>query len=96
MKEFADVQLQIQTLRDEIAGNLHVGGHLESPQVNEDDLSVKKLNEFLSELQALQKEKVFTIFIVCFASHNLLIFSLLLSFDVPMLQHLPSTLIDGL
>ncbi|XP_062229246.1 65-kDa microtubule-associated protein 1-like [Phragmites australis] len=57
VKEFADVQLQIQTLRGEIAGNLQVGDHLDTPHVNEDDLSVKKLNEFLSELQALQKEK---------------------------------------
>ncbi|KAK3134083.1 hypothetical protein QOZ80_6AG0544820 [Eleusine coracana subsp. coracana] len=57
VKEFADVQLQIQMLRGEIAGNLKVGDHLETPHVNEDDLSVKKLNEFLSELQALQKEK---------------------------------------
>jgi protein regulator of cytokinesis 1 len=58
VKEFADVQLQIQILRDEIAGNLHVSEHLETPHVNEDDLSVRKLNEYLSELQALQKEKV--------------------------------------
>ncbi|KAJ1259882.1 hypothetical protein BS78_10G189900 [Paspalum vaginatum] len=57
VKEFADVQLQIQTLHSEIAGNLQVGEHLETPHVNEDDLSLRKLNEFLSELQALQKEK---------------------------------------
>jgi hypothetical protein len=71
VKEFADVLLQIQTLRGEIAGNLQVGDHLETPHINEDDLSVKKLNEFLSELQALQKEKVVTIFIVSFAMFNL-------------------------
>ncbi|RCV22412.1 hypothetical protein SEVIR_4G228400v4 [Setaria viridis] len=57
VKEFADVQLQIQTLRGEITGNLQSGELLETPHVNEDDLSVKKLNEFLFELQALQKEK---------------------------------------
>uniref|UniRef100_A0ACD5UG59 Uncharacterized protein n=1 Tax=Avena sativa TaxID=4498 RepID=A0ACD5UG59_AVESA len=57
VKEFADVQLQIQTIRGEIAGSLQVGGHLETPHVDEDDLSMKKLNEFLFELQALQKEK---------------------------------------
>jgi Ase1/PRC1/MAP65 family protein len=61
VKEFADVLLQIQTLRGEISGNLQVGDHLETPHINEDDLSVKKLNKFLSELQALQKEKVVTI-----------------------------------
>jgi len=70
VKEFADVQLQIQTLRGEIAGNLQFGEHLETPHVNEDDLSVKKLNEFLFELQALQKEKVITNFRVCFALCN--------------------------
>jgi protein regulator of cytokinesis 1 len=58
VKEFADVQLQIQTIRGEIAGSLQVGDHLETPHVDEDDLSMKKLNEFLFELQALQKEKV--------------------------------------
>ncbi|KAM0915005.1 hypothetical protein ACQ4PT_011153 [Festuca glaucescens] len=57
VKEFADVQLQIQTIRGEIAGSLQVGDHLETPHVDEDDLSMKKLNEFLFELQALQKEK---------------------------------------
>ncbi|KAL6602985.1 hypothetical protein ACP70R_043346 [Stipagrostis hirtigluma subsp. patula] len=57
VKEFADVLLQIQALRGEIAGNLQVVDHLGAPQVNEDDLSVKKLNELLFELQALQKEK---------------------------------------
>ncbi|KAF0903117.1 hypothetical protein E2562_025708 [Oryza meyeriana var. granulata] len=57
VREFADVQLQIQTIRGEIAGSLQVGDHMETPRVNEDDLSTKKLNEFLSELQALQKEK---------------------------------------
>nr|ACN85296.1 microtubule-associated protein MAP65-1a [Oryza coarctata] len=56
VREFADVQLQIQTIRGEIAGSLQVGDHMEKPHVNEDDLSTKKLNEFLSELQALQKE----------------------------------------
>lgn len=57
VKEFADVQVQIQTIRGEIAGSLQVGDHLETPHVDEDDLSMKKLNEFLFELQALQKEK---------------------------------------
>lgn len=64
VREFADVQLQIQTIRGEIAGSLQVGDHMETPRVNEDDLSTKKLNEFLSELQALQKEKVGTLFFI--------------------------------
>ncbi|XP_006656241.1 65-kDa microtubule-associated protein 1 [Oryza brachyantha] len=57
VREFADVQLQIQTIRGEIAGSLQVGEHMETPRVNEGDLSTKKLNEFLYELQVLQKEK---------------------------------------
>ncbi|OEL21426.1 65-kDa microtubule-associated protein 1, partial [Dichanthelium oligosanthes] len=83
VKEFADVQLQIQTLRGEITGNLQFGEHLETPHVNEDDLSVKKLNEFLFELQALQKEKVVTNFIVCLVCA---ILQLLFLVKVPMLQ----------
>jgi protein regulator of cytokinesis 1 len=67
VKEFADVQLQIQTIRGEIAGSLQVGDHLGTPHVDEDDLSMKKLNEFLFELQALQKEKVGIDSVVCFA-----------------------------
>lgn len=70
VKEFAGIQLQIQTLRGEITGNLQIGEHLETPHVNEDDLSLKKLNEFLFELQALQKEKVVTYFIICYALCN--------------------------
>ncbi|KAL5200469.1 hypothetical protein ABZP36_021672 [Zizania latifolia] len=57
IREFANVQLQIQTIRGEIAGSVQAGNHMKTPHVNEDDLSTKKLNEFLSELQALQKEK---------------------------------------
>ncbi|KAG8075311.1 hypothetical protein GUJ93_ZPchr0006g42067 [Zizania palustris] len=57
VREFANVQLQIQIIRGEIAGSLQVGDHMKTPHVNKDDLSTKKLNEFLSELQALQKEK---------------------------------------
>ena len=48
----------LQTIRGEIAASLQVDDHLETPHVDEDDLSMKKLNEFLFELQALQKEKV--------------------------------------
>uniref|UniRef100_A0A5B7AHG8 Putative microtubule-associated protein 1-like n=1 Tax=Davidia involucrata TaxID=16924 RepID=A0A5B7AHG8_DAVIN len=54
IKEFSDVQSQIQKICGEISGsNEQVG----SPVVNEADLSLKKLDEFQSQLQELQKEK---------------------------------------
>ncbi|KAM1041202.1 hypothetical protein ACFX13_031153 [Malus domestica] len=54
VKEFTDVQLQIQKICGEIAGNSNVS---ESPVVDESDLSLKKLDEFQSQLHDLQKEK---------------------------------------
>ncbi|CAA3011666.1 65-kDa microtubule-associated 1-like [Olea europaea subsp. europaea] len=54
MKEFSDVQSQIQKICAEIAG---VSGPEESPAVDESDLSLKKLDEFHDQLQDLQKEK---------------------------------------
>ncbi|KAK6124798.1 hypothetical protein DH2020_041457 [Rehmannia glutinosa] len=54
IKEFYDVQSQIQKICAEIAGST---GQVESPTVNESDLSLKKLDEFHAQLQDLQKEK---------------------------------------
>ncbi|XP_009361055.1 65-kDa microtubule-associated protein 1 [Pyrus x bretschneideri] len=54
VKEFTDVQLQIQKICGEIAGNSNLS---ESPAVDESDLSLKKLDEFQSQLHDLQKEK---------------------------------------
>ncbi|XP_051125998.1 65-kDa microtubule-associated protein 1-like [Andrographis paniculata] len=54
IKEFSDVQSQIQKICAEIAGT---SDQMESPVVDESDLSVKKLDEFHSQLQDLQKEK---------------------------------------
>ncbi|KAK1291224.1 65-kDa microtubule-associated protein 1 [Acorus calamus] len=53
IKEFSDVQSQIQKISGDIAGNVQVG----TPTVDEDDLSLKKLEEFQSQLQELQREK---------------------------------------
>ncbi|GMP65220.1 hypothetical protein CsSME_00026114 [Camellia sinensis var. sinensis] len=54
IKEFFDVQSQIQKICGEIAGTYEqVGSHV----VDEADLSLKKLDEFQSQLQELQKEK---------------------------------------
>lgn len=54
IKEFFDVQSQIQKISCEIAG---VNEQVESLTVDESDLSVKKLDEFHAQLQELQKEK---------------------------------------
>lgn len=57
VKEFADVQSQIQTICEEIAGTLKVGDRVGMPVVDENDLSIKKLDEFQCQLLELQKEK---------------------------------------
>ncbi|XP_008798834.1 65-kDa microtubule-associated protein 1 [Phoenix dactylifera] len=57
IKEFANVQLQIQQICGEIAGNLKIGEQVGTPTVDEDDLSLKKLDEYHTKLQELQKEK---------------------------------------
>ncbi|KAM1754977.1 hypothetical protein ACFX12_007360 [Malus domestica] len=54
VKEFIDVQSQIQKICGEIAGNSNLS---DSPAVDESDLSLKKLDEFQSQLHDLQKEK---------------------------------------
>ncbi|GAA0166148.1 hypothetical protein Leryth_007827 [Lithospermum erythrorhizon] len=54
VKEFSGVQSQIQKISGEIAGTSE---QVESPVVDESDLSVKKLAEFHAHLDELQKEK---------------------------------------
>ncbi|AED96602.1 unnamed protein product [Arabidopsis thaliana] len=53
VREFSDVQSQIQKICGDIAGGLSN----EVPIVDESDLSLKKLDDFQSQLQELQKEK---------------------------------------
>lgn len=55
LKEFSNVQSQIQRICGEIAGNLSLTE--QPPEVDEADLSLKKLNEYQAQLQELQKEK---------------------------------------
>ncbi|PKA47290.1 65-kDa microtubule-associated protein 1 [Apostasia shenzhenica] len=57
VNEFANVQSQIEAICGEIDGHLKVGGKVETPVVDENDLSLKKLDELQSHLQELQKEK---------------------------------------
>ncbi|KAG1364260.1 Microtubule-associated protein, MAP65/Ase1/PRC1 [Cocos nucifera] len=58
IKEFADVLSQIQKIQGEISGNLKISEKMGTSAVNEEDLSLKKLDEYHSQLQELQKEKV--------------------------------------
>ncbi|KAI4306154.1 hypothetical protein L6164_029455 [Bauhinia variegata] len=57
IKEFSDVQSQIQKICGEIAGGLNISDQNGTPAVDESDLSLKKLDEYQSHLQELQKEK---------------------------------------
>ncbi|KAI5395697.1 hypothetical protein KIW84_062031 [Lathyrus oleraceus] len=54
IKDFSDVQSQIQRICGEITGSLN---HNDVPAVDESDLSLKKFEEYQSELHELQKEK---------------------------------------
>ncbi|KAG9445290.1 hypothetical protein H6P81_016630 [Aristolochia fimbriata] len=57
VKEFTDVQSQIQKIRAEISGNIDTIEKAGPPTVDEEDLSLTKLDDFQSQLQELQKEK---------------------------------------
>ncbi|XP_023005347.1 65-kDa microtubule-associated protein 1-like [Cucurbita maxima] len=54
VKEFFDVQSEIQKICGEITGSLNIS---ENPVVDESQLSVEKLDEYHCQLQELQKEK---------------------------------------
>lgn len=58
VKEFSDVQSQIQKICGEIAGNLNLSDNVGTTAVDESDLTLKKLDEYQVQLQELQKEKV--------------------------------------
>ncbi|KAJ0102269.1 hypothetical protein Patl1_04126 [Pistacia atlantica] len=55
VKEFSDIQSQIEKICGEIAGNLSLSE--EAPAVDEADLTLKKLDEYQAQLHELQKEK---------------------------------------
>ena len=58
-REFVNVQSQIDQICGEITGTIEVGEQVTTPQVNEDDLTLERLEDFRSQLQELEKEKVF-------------------------------------
>ena len=54
LKQFIEVQTEVQRIASEIAGR----SENKVVNVNEEDLSLKKLEEHQSELQRLKREKV--------------------------------------
>lgn len=58
MNQFRAVQGQIQKISAEIAGQSEYDDSSSTIIVNENDLSLKKLEEYQIELQRLHKEKV--------------------------------------
>jgi len=61
-REFVNVQSQIDQICGEIAGTIEVGEQVATPQVNEDDLTLERLEDFRSQLKELEKEKALSIF----------------------------------
>ena len=58
VNKFRAVQGQIQKISAEIAGQSEYGDLSSNIVVNENDLSLKKLEEYQTELQRLHNEKV--------------------------------------
>ncbi|KAG2605792.1 65-kDa microtubule-associated protein 1-like [Panicum virgatum] len=56
-REFVNVQSQIDQICGEIAGTIEVGEQVATPQGNEDDLTLERLEDFRSQLKELEKEK---------------------------------------
>lgn len=57
IKEFIEVQSQIEKICGQIDGTIEAGDEVGPPEVDEDDLSLEKLEDFRAQLQELQKEK---------------------------------------
>ncbi|KMZ63528.1 Microtubule-associated protein MAP65-1a [Zostera marina] len=57
IKEFSDIQSQIQKICNEISENIEARDQVKTTKVNENNLTLEKLEEFQSQLQELQKEK---------------------------------------
>ncbi|XP_057829012.1 65-kDa microtubule-associated protein 1 [Cryptomeria japonica] len=57
IKQFLDIQVQIQRICGEIAGKLQLNEPTATPKVDDQDLSMKRLDEFHFRFQELQREK---------------------------------------
>lgn len=59
MKQFADIKAQIEKISGEISGyNTLNNSLMSSLTLEEQDLTLRKLNEYQTHLRTLQKEKV--------------------------------------
>lgn len=58
MKQFSDMRAQIDRITVEISGYSHLVNSGLTLDMEEQDVSLRKLNEYQTCLQALQKEKV--------------------------------------
>lgn len=76
IKQFTDIKAQIERINGEISGCSHlndpVANHI---NVDEHDLSLRKLNEYQTLLRSIQKEKV-CLFIRVFSAPLLVILHL--------------------
>ncbi|KAM7463367.1 hypothetical protein LguiA_031488 [Lonicera macranthoides] len=57
IKHFADIKAQIEKISGEISGYSHLVNDMSSLNLDEEDLSLRKLTQYQSHLQNLQKEK---------------------------------------
>lgn len=64
MKQFADIKSQIEKISGEVSGYGSTVSSMSVLNLDEQDLSVRKIMEYQSKLRALQKEKV------CKVLHN--------------------------
>ena len=57
-KQFSDIKAQIEKIASEISGYSFDGALIGSLSLDEQDLTLRKLNEYQTNLRKLQKEKV--------------------------------------
>ncbi|KAF5782858.1 putative microtubule-associated protein, MAP65/Ase1/PRC1 [Helianthus annuus] len=57
IKQFADIKSQIKKINGEILGYNQITSIVSSLNLEEKDLSIRKLGEYQSHLRSLQKEK---------------------------------------
>lgn len=58
MKHFSDIRSQIEKISGEVSGYGSTVSSMSVLNLDEQDLSVRKIMEYQSKLRALQKEKV--------------------------------------